>query len=173
MMDVPFAAARRVGVEAQSNQPVRKVVCQRSSKVESNHHYSSRTMNKPCKFDDPVSIELGSHGRETFNGLIETVVYVINDAAFFTSRRFQHRVRGDLHDEVAPEIYAEIGKALVAHRLNGSHYSRRVHIVSFGQFARGEKTGLFAVVENRSHQLLALWSKARLRLGKTRLKRGL
>src|SRR5215469_8566445 len=96
---------------------------------------------------------------------------MVGDASLLASRGLQHGVRRDLSDEVPPEVHAEIGKSFVAHRLDGADDRRGVYSVAFSQFARGKKTGLFAVAEDRADQLLAARSQPRLRFSKAGLKR--
>ena len=63
---------------------------------------------------------------------LQAVIDMVRNTSFFAGRGLHHRVGGDAGDEMGAEVRREIGEALVAESLDGSHDGGGVYVIVFG-----------------------------------------
>jgi hypothetical protein len=108
------------------------------------------------QLDDAIGVERRVEDAEILAVASESVLDVTADTALFLRRRLGHGVWRDLADEVLAKIGGEVGKAVIAQRLDGADDRGGIDAIAPRQLARRQEIGFLRVVENRPHQLPAL-----------------
>jgi len=113
VLQVSCASNRRVGVEPEWCQTIRKKPGEGSGEIHAHHQDASCSMNLLCERNCTISFQARSENTHTLDVSFQTVSHLIRDAAFLLRRGFEYGVWSDVIDEMLAKVGSEIRKALV------------------------------------------------------------